>query len=276
MDKITHIPLDQIQTTALPRDRTLIDTNALDELTASIRTNGLRLPVEVYPTQNTFALIAGYRRHLAFQTLAQTDETFTTIPAFIRSPQSMPSAMAAMIEENEMRQSLSPWERANIIVLSTDLGTFPTIDEAIHTLFPHATRQKRAKLRALTDVVCELTNHLIDPELLTERQLMRLSNAIRHDWTDIIQTALTEQRGLNSRQQWARLLPTLSELESLIANNHPTTSKNPRRNITPRAGINVRRESTPYGYTLHISGRKATGMLMSSVMENIELWLSEQ
>ena len=89
---------------------------------------------------------------------------------------------------------------------------------------------------------------------------------------DIIQTALTEQRGLNSRQQWARILPTLTELEGLIANNHPTTSNRPRRNITPRAGINVRRESTPYGYTLHISGRKATGMLMSSVLENIELW----
>jgi ParB family chromosome partitioning protein len=275
MDKIKHIPLDQIQTTALPRDRTLIETNALDELTASIRTNGLRLPIEVYPTENTFALIAGYRRHLAFQTLAQSDSAFAKIPAFIRSPQSMPSAMAAMIEENEMRQSLSPWERAHIIVRATDMGTFKTIDEATQTLFPHASRQKRAKLRTITDVIMELDGLLTDPELLTERQLMRLSNAIRHDWTDIIQTALTEQRGLNSRQQWARILPTLTELEGLIANNHTTTSNSPRRNITPRAGITVRRESTPYGYTLHISGRKATGMLMSSVMDEIERWLGE-
>ncbi|MEJ6707216.1 MAG: ParB N-terminal domain-containing protein [Amylibacter sp.] len=108
MDKIKHIPLNQIETTALPRDRTLIDTNALTELTASIRTNGLRLPIEVYPTDTGFALIAGYRRHLAFQTLAQTDNTFAKIPAFIRTPKSMPNALAAMIEENEMRQSLSP------------------------------------------------------------------------------------------------------------------------------------------------------------------------
>ncbi len=275
MDKIHHIPLTQIDTTAIPRDRTLIDTTALNELIASIRTNGLRLPVEVYTTPTGFALIAGFRRHLAFQTLAQTDDTFAKIPAFICAPKSMPAAMAAMVEENEMRQSLSPWERAHIVVRATDMGTFNTTDAAIQTLFPHASRQKRAKLRAMTEVVLELSNHLTDPELLTERQLMRLSNAIRHDWTDIIQTALSELDGLDGRQQWTRILPVLSELEGLIANNHPTTSNSPRRNITPRAGINVRRESTPYGYTLYISGRKATGMLMSSVMDEIERWLSE-
>ena len=205
MDKIKHIPLNQIETTALPRDRTLIDTNALDELTASIRTNGLRLPIEVYPTDTGFALIAGYRRHLAFQTLAQSDNTFAKIPAFIRTPKSMPNALAAMIEENEMRQSLSPWERAHIIVLSVDLGTFETVDDAIKTLYPHATRQKRAKLRAITDVIWELSNHLTDPEILTERQLMRLSNAIRHDWTEILKTALSELNGLDVRQQWGRI-----------------------------------------------------------------------
>lgn len=51
MDKIHHIPLTQIDTITIPRDRTLIDTNALDELTASIRTNGLRLPIEVTQPQ---------------------------------------------------------------------------------------------------------------------------------------------------------------------------------------------------------------------------------
>jgi hypothetical protein len=98
---------------------------------------------------------------------------------------------------------------------------------------------------------------------------------MRHDWTDILKTALSELNGLDSRQQWGRIIPTLTELEGLIANNHPTTSNSPRRNITPRAGINVRRESTPYGYCLHISGRKATGMWMSGVLDEIERWLSE-
>ena len=270
MDKITHIPLDQIQTTALPRDRTLIDTNALDELTASIRTNGLRLPVEVYPTQNTFALIAGYRRHLAFQTLAQTDETFTTIPAFIRSPQSMPSAMAAMIEENEIRQSLSPWERANIIVRATDMGTFDTYDAAITTLFPHANRQKRARLRAIADVVDIFQNTLIDPELLTQRQLMRLSGIIRHGWTDIILTALGEITAKDHLCQWAQIQPTLTELENLLTTNQPTTPTRPRRLSRPKAGVSVRRERLDNGYALYITGPKANGMLMNTVIEEIE------
>lgn len=104
----------------------------------------------------------------------------------------MLAAMAAMIEENEMRQSLSPWERAHIIVRATDMGTFETTDAIIQTLFPHANRQKCARLRAMAEVVDLFQNTLIDPKLLTQRQLMRLSGAIRHGWTDIILTALDE------------------------------------------------------------------------------------
>lgn len=274
MDKIKHIPLTQIETTAIPRDRTLIDTNALDELTASIRQNGLRLPIEVSPTATGFALIAGFRRHLAFQTLAKSDETFAKIPAFIRTPQSTPKAMAAMIEENEMRQSLSPWERAHIIVRATDMGTFETYDAALKTLFPHATRQKRARLRAIADVVDIFQNTLIDPERLTQRQLMRLSTAIRHGWTDIILTALDEITATDHLRQWAQILPTLTELEALLTTNKSTTPTRPRRLARPKSGINVRRERLDNGYALYITGRKANGMLMTSVIEEIERQLS--
>ena len=42
MTQIQHIPLAEIDEHALPRDRSVIDAAALDELTASIRASGLR------------------------------------------------------------------------------------------------------------------------------------------------------------------------------------------------------------------------------------------
>lgn len=53
---------------------------------------------------------------MAYQTLhtATDDARYKTIPALIRSPKNKQAALAAMVEENEIRQSLSPWERARI------------------------------------------------------------------------------------------------------------------------------------------------------------------
>jgi hypothetical protein len=45
--------------------------------------------------------------------------------------------------------------------------------------------------------------------------------------------------------------------------------------MTPRAGINVRRERTRYGYILHITGKRANGVLMTTVLDDIELRLGD-
>lgn len=276
MDTHKNIPISDITTWALPRDRTLITIETMDELQNSIAQNGLRLPIELIANETGYSLISGYRRLFAFQRLFEQtkDEKYATIPAFIRDYTDT-TALAAMVEENEIRQPLSPWERGHIIVRTTENGSFESADAAIQALFPHASRQKRAKLRAISEVVWEFDGVLTDPELLSERQLMRLANAIRHDWADILHTALNELRGLDSRQEWARLLPILAEVEGLIANNHSTNPNTPRRNITPRPGIIIRRERTKYGFCFHISGSKASGMLMNSVLDEIERWLTD-
>jgi ParB family chromosome partitioning protein len=275
MDTPKHIPLNDIDTTTMPRDRTLICANAQAELRASISQNGLRLPVELYQTETGLALISGYRRFMAFQTLLidTNDDRYTTIPALIRTPENRQAALAAMVEENEIRQNLSPWERARITVTTKNAGLFETLDAAIATLYPQISRQKRSKLRAITEVVDIFEGHLKDPELLTQNQLFRLAQCLRLGWVDIILTAISEQDDQTSSAQWHRLLPILQEAEILITQNRPTNPKCPRRLSYPGKGLTIRREKTRKGYLLHISGKLATSGLVDDVLDEIERWL---
>jgi len=265
-----NIPLDAIDTGLLPRDRTLICADAQTELQSSIAQNGLRMPIEVYKTDTGFALISGYRRLLAFQSLhALTgNDQYTKISAVLRNPADKQAALAAMIEENEIRQNPSPWERARIAIVTTNTDVFATLDAALATLYPQISRQKRAKLRAMAEVVEGLDGQLIDPELLSENQLIRLSQILRLGWTDIVITTLGECRDKTCTDQWHRLLPVIQEAE-----NRSTNPNCPRRLSRPKNGVSIRREKTRNGYILHITGRRANGMLVTTVLEEIERWM---
>ncbi len=270
-----NIPLDAIDTGLLPRDRTLICADAQTELQSSIAQNGLRMPIEVYKTDTGFALISGYRRLLAFQSLhALTgNDQYTKISAVLHNPADKQAALAAMIEENEIRQNPSPWERARIAVVTTNTDVFATLDAALATLYPQISRQKRAKLRAMAEVVEGLDGQLIDPELLSENQLIRLSQILRLGWTDIVITTLGECRDKTCTDQWHRLLPVIQEAEKRISENRSTNPNCPRRLSRPKNGVSIRREKTRNGYILHITGRRANGMLVTTVLEEIERWM---
>jgi len=51
-----------------------------------------------------------------------------------------------MVEENEIRAALSPWERGRIALLAHRQEVFGTIEEAVARLYPAAPRMKRARL----------------------------------------------------------------------------------------------------------------------------------
>ncbi len=115
-DTVHQIPLTLIDAAALPRDRTTTDPTALAELTNSIARHGLRQPIELFATDDGFALISGHRRLQAFRQLAANRPEFATVPAFLRSPATLAEALAAMVEENDIRADISPWEQGRIIV----------------------------------------------------------------------------------------------------------------------------------------------------------------
>ena len=212
-----EIPLSEILAEALMRDRTHLDPEALEDLAASIHRDGLRQPIEVWqlstPTDDhKYGLISGLRRLSAHQLLnSRNPATHTTIAAFIRTPASIPDAMAQMIAENEIRENLSPWERGQTLAACVNQGLFPSIDQAIAALHPTALKQKRTRLRSLALVAEELDGCFTTPEQLTTSQMERLAAALRGGLSPLIQHILQELRHKNLKSQWAELLPTLAE-----------------------------------------------------------------
>ncbi|SEM92680.1 chromosome partitioning protein, ParB family [Pseudorhodobacter antarcticus] len=270
--------IDQIDTNALPRDRTHLDAAALNELQTSIAQNGLRMPIEVFATTGPrpYALISGLRRLTAVTNIAQLRGQPAEIDAFIRTPKTLAEALTAMVEENDIRQNLSPWERAHIITTLRDNGEFETLDAATQALYPHADKSRRQRLRACALVVEDLDGLLTTPEAWSERQLLRLAAALRADFTPLIIATLQANTGKSPAAQWHALQPIFLELAQPETNQStpqpdtPQPPGRPRRTLAPRQGLLIRRERTPTGWLLRFTGPEATGMLMEDVMDEVE------
>ena len=283
--QINHIPLTAIKTDALPRDRSTLNQNALDELQASIATDGLRQPIEVWRLSNPqsdetgrtcdYGLISGLRRLTAHVNLAdlRRNGDYTTIAAFIRTPVDYPAALAAMVTENEIRTQITPWEKADLILQSVALAIFDTPDAAIATLFPQSSKVTRSRLRAITSVVEELSEVITDGPSHSLRHLLRIASALRADFGHVIWTALTEHPDKSPAAQMELLQNILTEAELSLSQPQRTDPPPPRRAkrvIAPRDGLTIRREWLPNGWRLVFTGPEAKGMMIESVMGEIE------
>jgi hypothetical protein len=80
----------------------------------------------------------------------------------------MAEALTSIVEENEIREALSPWERGRIAHLAHRQGVFDTIEAAVARLYPAAGRHKRARLRVLAHLVEELDDVLTAPERFSQ------------------------------------------------------------------------------------------------------------
>ncbi len=266
MTEIQHVPTAEIDDTALPRDRSVIDPAALDELAASILTRGLRLPVELYATETGYALVSGYRRLMAVRRLeARHGDRFATIPALVRPAESLIDGFARVVEENDIRQGLTPWDRGRTLIVARDSGA-GTLDAAMAKLYPHADRRKRSRLRILAEVVDAMDGWLETPELWSENRLLRLGAVLRAGWDKLLYAALDEAA---EGAEWEAMLPLIEEAEALPVEQRCTPDR-PRRLAHIPRGLTIRREKTKTGYVLHITGRRATDAVVGEVMEEIE------
>ena len=282
-EPIHLIPLAEIDDGALPRDRTALDPEALRELRDSIAKSGLRMPVELFALAEPrgdlrYGIVSGFRRIAAFREMHTVwgIADYAGIPAFVRRPADDAAAFAAMVEENAVRADLSPWERSRIAVLARDEGLFPTIEEAVERLYPTASAMKRSRLRGIARVVEALDGTLADPERLSERKALRLAEAVRRGFAEIIEEALRASRLRDADSQWRIILPYLAESERIDADapepdpSLPITRRRPRRLARPKAGLVIRRERTQEGWCLHFTGREATSALMDLALDEIE------
>ncbi|MFC3084522.1 ParB/RepB/Spo0J family partition protein [Tabrizicola soli] len=278
MDPLHHLPLTEIDPHALLRDRSALDPAALHQLQHSILIEGLRTPVEVWtlstprPSENgevyKYGLISGLRRLTAARAIG-----LKTIPAFLRSPQTLAQALTAMVTENELREPVSPWEKATLILASVEEGHFDTPDAAIATLFPSLPGASRRRLRAHSAVVEALGPLLSQPETLGTRQLDTLAAAITGGHEDLLTATLQPRTGASAETQWSALRPVLLDIA-----REPTTptTRRPRRLLRLRQGLTITREPTPTGWLLRFTGPQARSPgLIDDVLDKVEEWFGQ-
>jgi len=279
------LPVQAILADELTRDRMALGAEAMAELKLSIRLGGLRLPVEVFelsepdPSGARYGLISGYRRLAAVRALASEtgDPAWEQIRAVIREPGSVARAYVEMVEENEIRADLSPYERGRVAVLAVGQGAYARIDEAVEGLFRAASKAKRSKIRSFALVHEELGDLLAFPAALSERDGLRLAAAIRAGQGWALREALASGQGTDPEAEWAALEPVCRDAEA-EGRDRRRGGRPKKRQLQPRDGfgirhldngVTLRRLSDAKGYYIRFEGRHVDAELLEVAMDEL-------
>ena len=284
---MTEIPLSEIDETAMIRDRMTLGEAELTELRLSIAAHGLRLPIEVFELDSVsseghrYGLLSGYRRLLAVRGLLELTEAekYQRIRAIVRPRSSVDAAFVAMVEENEVRQELSHFERGRIAVIAANQGAFTNTEEAVEKLFSSGSRAKRSKVRSFALVFEELGDMLEFPEALTERRGLKLANALRAGNESRLRTALADRAPADAEEEWAALEEAIARTE--VKPRDPARGGRPsvrkpavgwidRYTIRTSTGVTIRRGHDSKGHILRLEGSAVDGEVMDSLMQTIQ------
>lgn len=171
---LTKIPLSEIATTDLPRDRldleAVASSSEMEELKASIRERGQKEPVELYrDADGQLQLKKGWRRFTALSQLyVETGDTaFETIIA--RIDEGVEDRLARyidMVEENVVREDLTFAEMAQVAILAAeDEGTDEIDPDAmVLRLYGSLHKMKRSYIRSFVFLLCALEEDLKWPK----------------------------------------------------------------------------------------------------------------
>lgn len=221
---IREVPLRAIDVDYLARDRLprAEDDAALQALRASIEQHGQRTPLELADLGDAadprYGLVSGYRRYCALQRLASETGAarWRTARAIVRTPGTLGAAFIAMVEENEIREGLSYFERGQVCLRAVEQGAFGAVDAAIDALFAGASPAKRSKIRSFV-LICETIGDVLRrPEALGERLGLRLAQAIRADHGGALRRFLGERPGSSrdAAEEQAALTAFLKQLRA--------------------------------------------------------------
>ncbi len=156
---VDRIPLDQIATSKLVRDRALSRDPELEELKSSIRSIGLSNPIRVEESADgAYQLVQGFRRLSAYRALfEETGESdFASIPAgLIAKGETLQGLYRRMVDENLVRRDISFAEMAQLALsYAQDPETgCDLVEEAVGHLYASAGRQKRSYIRHFAEML---------------------------------------------------------------------------------------------------------------------------
>ncbi len=270
---VVHIPVDQIQTDYLRRDRMVDDPDARLELTKSIIDHGLRTPIEVAKTEEGYGLIAGHRRLRIFRLMSEQFPRFSEIPAFIRTPKDSADAYQNMVEENEVRANLTHYERGRIAVLATQNGVFGSVDDAVGKLFESASKSKRSKVRSFAAVHEALGDLLKHPMDLSERLGLKVATALRNGAQGKLREGLSGP-GYREAPAEAKLLEgLLAGLES--GKKDPARGGRPTevikiKPIRLKSGGDLSAQISGQGMKIDLKGREVDAATVQEILTYIQ------
>ncbi|MFC7704189.1 ParB/RepB/Spo0J family partition protein [Plastorhodobacter daqingensis] len=277
---IRDLPLDAVFLEHLVRDRMVVSGPDMEELKTSLRLNGQRLPIEVVDLGGErYGLISGWRRVTALRALAAESGEPGQVRALIRPAQETAAAYAAMVEENELREQLTPYERGRIAVVAADQGAFRSPDDAVDAIFAAASKAKRSKIRSFALVHEELGDMLSFPTDLSERSGLRIAQALRLGLGPKLREALATGMGVDPAKEIAVMEPVLARADA--ASRETSRGGRPRRTAAPRApgpddriplanGVTMERVRHDDGYSIRLRGRVVDGPFIETVMRELE------
>lgn len=274
---MVDLAVDDIEADALVRDRMVIDQAELEELKSSIARTGLRLPVEVFVRSGdgpAYGLLSGYRRLMAVRALRDLtgDARYGHIKAVVRDPAVLGGAFAAMVEENEIRAALSQYERGRIAVIAAQQGAFPNPEAAVDALFPVASKAKRSKIRSFALIFEELGDMLRFPDLIREKDGLRLAQALRDGAEAALREALADATPETAEDEAQVIAGALAALQAPAPD--PRKGGRPRRETGARAvvptGFVVTAEHDARGWLIRVGGdRPVDRVLIDTLVQEI-------
>ncbi|MTH76925.1 ParB/RepB/Spo0J family partition protein [Paracoccus aestuariivivens] len=154
---LISIPLDEIRTDDLPRDRldlsAVSTSDEMEELKASIRERGQKEPIEVFLTEGGYQLKKGWRRLNALQQLRQESGDVRFAKAVARvseGPASRIDLYIDMVEENVIREDLSFAEMAQVAIAAANDADMEGqgADELVGRIYASLHKMKRSYIRS--------------------------------------------------------------------------------------------------------------------------------
>lgn len=238
------IPIEEIDVSAITRDRLRLDAEAFNELKGSILKNGLRMPIEVFEqdpgADKRYGLISGFRRLRAVQEIQMgPGDHDGMIDAFVRPRRDDAALTEAMIEENEIRAALSHYERARISVLSVQNGYDASLEAAVNRLFGFASKAKRSKIRSFATIYEALGDVLRFGDGLKEKQGLLLATAVREGAANPLREALAQTKTFNADEEWKVISRVLTPKDP------PQKSKSVAKQFRTDGGVSVAMERDP-------------------------------
>lgn len=244
---VDMIPVDQVETGKLIRDRSRRIDPELEELKSSIRAIGLSNPIRVEQVgEGRYELVQGWRRLSAYRALLEEtgDETFARIPAGLMARgETLDSLYRRMVDENMVRKDISFAEMANLArAYAGDEATgCSDLDEAVNRLFATANPQKRSYIRRFAVLMAALEKHLNHPESIPRALGLTLASRVESDPAAIATLAQMLGQGARTAEE------ELSQLRRFAEGDATPAAKASAPKAADPRGKTVLRMPTPAG-----------------------------